>query len=135
MGILGWLGLDGGCEAEPVALTDENFKTEVVDSDLPVVVDVWSPGCQPCRALVPTMRKLTCKYEGRVKVAHLNVETAPRAVSAMGVAATPTALFIKDGKILERVVGLRGQHYYEEIIETDLLGLAPQEEAQQADLN
>ena len=122
MGILGWLGLDGGCESEPVALTDENFTAEVVDSSLPVVMDVWSAGCQPCRVLVPTMRKLACKYDGRVKVAHLDVAAAPHVISHLGVSGTPTTLFFKDGKVIERVVGVRGQHYFEEIIETDLVG-------------
>jgi thioredoxin 1 len=121
MGLLGWLGFDGGCEREPVELTDENFRKEVLESDIPVVVDVWSDGCQPCRALVPTIMKLACKYEGKVKVAQLNVEAGPRSVQGMGVRGTPTVLFFKGGKVVERVVGMRGQHYYEEVIETDLL--------------
>jgi thioredoxin 1 len=131
MGILGWLGLEGGCEHDPVPLTDENFKQEVLESELPVVVDCWSDGCQPCRVLVPTMRKLACKYDGKVKVTQLNVEAGPRSVLGLGVRATPTVLFIKGGKIVERVIGVRGQHYYEEVIETDLLELpAGQEQAE-----
>jgi thioredoxin 1 len=133
MGILGWLGLDGGCEQEPLELTDENFRKEVVQSDVPVVVDFWSDTCQPCRALVPTMRKLACKYAGRVKVAHLNLEVGPRIVSGLGVQATPTVLFFRNGKIVERVVGMRGQRYFEEVIETDLLDLPPEGAA--AELN
>jgi thioredoxin-like negative regulator of GroEL len=128
MGILSWLGFDGACEREPVELNDSNFSDEVTRSDLPVLVDIWSNGCQPCAALVPTIKRLACKYEGRVKVAQLNVGAAPRALARLGVRGTPTVLFFRKGMIVERVVGLRGQHYYEEIIDEDLLD-APLAEA------
>jgi len=126
MGILSWLGFDGACEQEPVELDDENFKQEVSRSDVPVVVDVWSHGCQPCMALVPTVKRLACKYDGKVKVAQLNVGVGRKAAARLGVRGTPTMLFFKKGgALVERVVGVRGQHYYEEIIEEDLLGNAP----------
>jgi len=129
MGILRWLGLEPECEKDPVELDDSNFRREVLESDVPVVVDVWSDGCMPCRALVPTIRRLACKYEGKVKVAQLNVQRGLRAVSSLGVSGTPTVLFFKDGREVERVVGIRGQHYFEEIIQTDLLGQTSEEEA------
>jgi len=121
MGLLSWLGLEGECEQEPVALDDGNFVDEVRRSDVPVLVDVWSNGCQPCMHLVPTIKKLACKYEGRVKVAQLNVGATPRTMRKLGVRGTPTVLFFKNGAVVERVVGVRGQHYYEEVIEEDLL--------------
>jgi|YNPNPStandDraft_1061719.scaffolds.fasta_scaffold05730_1 thioredoxin 1 len=133
MGILSWLGLEPECEKDPVELDDSNFRKEVLKSEVPVVVDVWSDGCMPCRALVPTIRKLACKYEGKVKVAQLNVQRGLQAVSSLGVSGTPTVLFFKDGREVERVVGIRGQHYFEEIIETDLLGRSPEEGAPLAD--
>lgn len=128
MGLMSWLGLAGECESEPVALNDDNFVAEVRRSDVPVLVDVWSNGCQPCMHLVPTIKKLACKYEGRIKVAQLNVGAAPRTVQKLGVRGTPTVLFFKKGAVVERVVGVRGQHYYEEVIEEDLLD-APRAEA------
>ena len=121
MGILSWLGFDGGCEQEPVELDDQNFQQEVTKSDIPVVVDVWSHGCQPCAALVPTVRRLACKYDGEVKVAQLNVGNGRKAAARLGVRGTPTMLFFRNGALVERVVGVRGQHYYEEVIEEDLL--------------
>jgi thioredoxin 1 len=132
MGLLKWLGLDGGCEKDPVELTDDNFKEEVLQSRTPVLVDVWSDGCGPCRALAPTIMKLACKYEGRVKVAQLNVSAAPRTLRGLGVRGTPTVLFFQDGRVVESVVGMRGQIYYEEIIETDLLSEGKPEAAESA---
>jgi len=121
MGILKWMGFDAGCEKEPMELTDQNFNKEVAKSSVPVVLDIWSPGCQPCVALAPTIKRLACKYDGKVKVAHLNSQNAPKTMGKLGVRGTPTVLFFKNGQVVERVVGTRGQHYYEEIIEEDLL--------------
>ncbi len=128
MGLMKWLGLDGGCKKEPVELTDKNFNEQVRKSDVPVLIDVWSPGCAPCQALAPTIMRLACKYDGQVKVCHLNTQSAPKTTGKLGVRGTPTVLFMKNGSVVERVVGTRGQHFYEEIIEEDLLD-APAEAA------
>lgn len=125
MGLLSWLGFGSECEGEPVELDDRNFDDEVRRSKVPVLVDIWSNGCQPCLQLVPTIKRLACKYEGRVKVAQLNASTAPRTVAKLGVRGTPTVLFFDNGREVERVVGVRGQHYFEEIIESDLLHETP----------
>lgn len=127
MGILRWLGLDAGCEREPAELNDGNFEREVLRSDVPVVVDVWSSGCGPCTALVPTVKRLACKYDGRVKVAHLDAAVGSRTLAGLGVMGTPTMLFFRNGRLVESVSGLRGQHYYESVIDEDLLDLAPLE--------
>jgi thioredoxin 1 len=121
MGLFSWLGFDSDCEKEPVALSDKNFHQEVLRSDVPVLVDVWSMGCQPCLQLVPTIRRLACKYEGRVKVAQLDAGKAPRTVHNLGIRGTPTLLFFKNGKLIERTVGFKGQLYLEEVIEEELL--------------
>ena len=128
MGLMSWLGFDGACEKEPVSLNDKNFVEEVRRSKTPVMVDIWSNGCAPCMSLVPTVKRLACKYEGRVKVAELNVGNGMKTVGKLGVRGTPTVLFFKNGNVVERVVGARGQHYYEEIIEEDLLD-QPEREA------
>jgi thioredoxin len=121
MGILNWLGITGDCEKDPVALDDKNFQKEVRQSKIPVIVDVWSNGCAPCMQLAPTIKRLACKYEGKVKVAQLNVGLGPKSAAKLGVRGTPTTLFFKNGNVVERVVGVRGQHYFEEVIETDLI--------------
>lgn len=121
MGILKWIGIIPEREREPVSLNDGNFSTEVRQTEIPVMVDVWSIGCGPCMQLVPTIKRLAAKYEGRVKVAELNAGQAPKTMHRLGVRSTPTVLFFKDGALVERVVGFRGQHYFEEIIEEELL--------------
>lgn len=121
MGLLSWLGFDGACEKEPISLNDSNFVQEVRNSKTPVMLDVWSNGCAPCMSLVPTIKRLACKYDGKIKVAELNVARGQKSAAKLGVRGTPTVLFFKNGQVVERVVGVRGQHYFEEIIETDLL--------------
>lgn len=122
MSILKWLGIVSEAEKEPVSLNDGNFHSEVRKSSTPVLVDIWSNGCAPCMHLAPTIKRLAAKYDGEIKVAELNASIAPRTMGKLGVRGTPTVLFFKNGAVVERVVGVRGQHYYEEIIEEDLLG-------------
>jgi thioredoxin 1 len=132
MGLLNWLGMESACEKEPVELTDENFRQEVVESEIPVMVDVWSNGCGPCRAMVPTVKKLACKYDGKVKVAQLNVAAGPRSAARYGIQGTPTTLFFEKGREVERVVGFRGQLYFEQTIDEVLLHLPDEGETDAA---
>jgi thioredoxin-like negative regulator of GroEL len=109
----------------PVHVDDGSFADEVLRSDLPVMLDVWGPGCAPCRQLEPIVVRLANRYAGRVKVAELNAAEAPRSAARLGIQGTPTVVFLKRRREVERVVGFRGELYLEEIIETDLLGGAP----------
>jgi len=118
MGLMKWLGF--GSEQDPVALDDGNFHKEVRQADEPVLVDVWSPGCSPCDALAPTIKRLAAEYDGQVKVCHLDASSAPRTMRSLGIRGTPTVLIFDRAKVVETIVGLRGQHYYEEALE-DLL--------------
>jgi len=105
----------------PVSIDDDNFESEVLRSDLPVMIDVWGPGCAPCKQLEPIVVRLTNDYRGRVKVAELNAENAPRTLQRLGVRGTPTVLYFRGRREVERVVGFRGEPYHREIIETELL--------------
>jgi thioredoxin 1 len=117
------LGLEP--ETLPLHVDDENFEREILRSTVPVMLDVWGPGCAPCKQLEPIVIRLVKRYEGRVKVAELNVEQAPRAARRLGVRGTPTVVYFRDRKEVERVVGLRGELYHDEIIRTDLLDEPP----------
>ena len=116
MGILSWLGLEAEPEKEPLEVNDDNFGKEVLKSDIPVLLDVWSLDCPHCHKLVPTIKKLAAKYDSRVKVTHLNLSTNRRTAGKIRVKGTPTVLVYNKGSEYERVVGVRGQHFYEEIL-------------------
>jgi thioredoxin 1 len=122
---MGWfkqlLGLEASIPVEIHSITDENFKQEVLKSELPVLLDVWSDGCGPCKMLEPVIVELSKAYRGRLKVAEVNVAHAPKALSKLRVSATPTVLYFHRGKERERVVGYRAAHYHRDYIDGELL--------------
>lgn len=121
---MGWLKKLLGAEpsgALPVSVNDDNFDAEVLGSELPVIVDVWSPTCAPCKQLEPVMMHLTRTYAGRVKVCEMNVVNGSRAAARFGVRGTPTVLYFDHGKEVERIVGFRSSLYHEEAI-ADVFG-------------
>ena len=120
---MGWLSdiFGGGEQVQPVMIDDDNFRDEVLRSKVPVVLDVWSTSCAPCKRLEPVMFGLAKKYGGRVKVAELNVQRGLRTARNLGVRGTPTVLYFYGGAEVDRVVGFRGQEYHEEVIEENLL--------------
>ena len=86
--------------------TDDNFESEVLSSDIPVVVDLWAPWCGPCKKLTPIMEELAAVYGDKVKIGKLNVDDNPQTASKYGISSIPTIFFIKNGEIAETVVGL-----------------------------
>ncbi len=111
-------------KVQPTHLDDSNFVAEVVRSKLPVVVDVWSPGCGPCQMLEPIVMDLATEYEGRVKVAELNAAEGGRVAARYGVMGTPTVLFFRRGREVDRVVGFVGSRYLRDVIDSELLDVA-----------
>jgi thioredoxin len=85
---------------KPVKVTEENFEKEVLESDIPVVVDFWAEWCAPCRMLNPVLEKLADEFAGRVKVAKIDADAHPSLVQSFRVMAFPTMMFIKEGKIV-----------------------------------
>ena len=89
-----------------IEITDANFRNEVLESEVPVVVDFWAPWCGPCRMLGPIIEELADEFKGKVKVGKLNTDENPEAASALNIAAIPTVLFFKKGKPVDRSVGV-----------------------------
>ena len=88
-----------------VPVTDATFDAEVRNSDLPVVIDFWAEWCGPCRQIGPALEELSVEYEGRVKIAKVNVDENPQVTAAMGIRGIPALFLVKDGKIVANKVG------------------------------
>ncbi len=112
MGIKDWF--KSTPKVDPVHVTDANYKEIVGGSDIPVLLDVWGPGCAPCVKLMPTIQALASKYDGAVKVGELNAAEAPATAAKLKVRGTPTVLLIKKGHVVERIVGFRPQVFLEQ---------------------
>jgi thioredoxin 1 len=89
----------------PIHLTDNSFRKEVLESDLPVLVDFWAPWCGPCRMIAPIVDELARDYSKKLRVCKLNVDDNPRVATQYSVMSIPTLIFFKNGKIIEQIVG------------------------------
>ena len=88
-------------------LTKDNFKQEVLDSELPVLVDFWAVWCGPCRMMAPVVDELAAEYEGRVKVGKVNVDEEGELAMQYRIASIPTLMLFKNGKPAETMIGFR----------------------------
>ena len=99
--------MDHDVSTQTVTVTDENFEREVLQSDIPVLVDFWAEWCGPCKAIGPAIETLANDYDGSAKVAKLNVDDNPETASRFGVRSIPTLIVFKDGEAQETAVGAR----------------------------
>lgn len=91
--------------AKPAEFTDANFETEVLKSDLPVLVDFWAEWCGPCKMIAPTIEQLAGEYEGKLKVGKIDVDVHQQMAMKYNVRGIPTLLIFKGGKPVEQIVG------------------------------
>jgi thioredoxin 1 len=86
-------------------VTDSTFKEEVLDSEVPVLVDFWAPWCGPCRMVAPVVEEISAQYEGQLKVVKVNTDENPNVASQYGIRSIPTLMIFKGGQKVDMVVG------------------------------
>lgn len=89
----------------PVKVTDSSFKSAVLDSKTPVVVDFWAEWCGPCRQIAPALEELAKEYDGKITVAKLNIDENPQAPMKYGVRGIPTLMIFRNGELAATKVG------------------------------
>ena len=99
------------------AVTDNNFETEVLKSELPVLVDFWAPWCGPCRAIAPVVEELAQEYDGKVKIVKMNVDENPSTPSKYGIRAIPTLILFKNGEVVSQVTGAVAKNNLKKMID------------------
>ncbi len=107
-------------DMSPLHFTDSSFKKDVLDSDLPVVVDFWAPWCGPCKMLAPILDELAKEYDRKVRIGKINIDENPKTATHYGVMSIPTVMFFKNGKISGQIVGAVSKQEFKKKIEANL---------------
>lgn len=88
-----------------VTITDDNFENEVINSDLPVLIDFWAVWCGPCKIIAPVVEQLAEEYDGKLKVGKLDVDSNQQTSIKYGVRSIPTLLLFKNGQVKDTIIG------------------------------
>lgn len=102
---------------ELIHFSDASFKTEVLESSQPVLVDFWAEWCQPCHALTPVIEQIANDYAGSVKVGKLNIDESPATAATYQIRSIPSVLVFKDGQVVAQMVGIRDKKIYAEALD------------------
>ncbi len=105
---------------KPIILTDANFESEVINSELPVLVDLWAIWCGPCKMIGPIVEELAEEYDGKLKVGKLDVDANQQTAVKYGVRSIPTVLIFKNGEVKETIIGAVPKSVFIEKLKTVL---------------
>ena len=106
---------------ELLHFTDANFKKEVLESDLPVLVDFWATWCGPCRMIAPIIEKLAKEYDKKIRIGKVNIDENPKIPTRYNVMSIPTLMFFKKGQVINQAVGALSEAELKKRIEENLL--------------
>jgi len=95
-------------------VTDENFETEIIKSDLPFMVDFWAEWCGPCRMVSPVVEELAGEYKGKIKVAKMDVDKNRQTPAKFGIRNIPTLILFKGGEVAQTIIGAQPKSHIEE---------------------
>ncbi|MFA5144405.1 MAG: thioredoxin [Candidatus Omnitrophota bacterium] len=88
-----------------VHFTDSNFKKEVLESRLPVLVDFWASWCLPCKMISPIIEEMASEYKDKIKIGKIDIDSNAKIATDYGIMSIPALLFFKDGKVMDQIVG------------------------------
>jgi len=94
-----------------LTITEQNFQQEVLQSDKPVLIDLWAVWCGPCKILSPIVEEIAKEYEGKIKVGKINVDENPNITRQYDVVSIPTLIMFKNGKIVSHMVGVQPKNF------------------------
>jgi thioredoxin 1 len=103
-----------------IELSDSTFESEVVNSDLPVLVDFWAPWCGPCRAIAPIVEEISSSYEGKIKVGRMNVDENQSTTMKFGIRSIPTIIMFKGGEAVDQIIGAVPKGEIERVVDKSL---------------
>jgi len=105
-----------------IELTSQNFEKEVLQSNIPVLVDFWAPWCQPCLMMVPVLDELSNEMDGRLKICKMNIEISEnqQLAAQYQIQSIPNMKLFKDGKVAKEFIGLRSKDIFKEELEGEI---------------